>query len=270
MDLPAAPPIAQLPVPAQECSASALAEVLAQAILSGHWQPGDTFPREIDLCAHFSASRNKVRNALAELSTAGLIERVAGRGTLVKDIIDWHLLAPQMSAWMTGLDSPHPSLMKAVFTFRLSAEPYISELAALNATAEDLARIEAAFIGMRDSAGVENLRQKHIEHDVAFHDAIYRASHHLVWRQMGLLLKPSIVALIQSAQHHTQDLSDSLERHQQLLEAIRLRQPAQARHATECLLERTAMDLEIDHNAPLPAVTLRAPSRPSQDSTRGH
>ena len=270
MDPLATPPISQLPMPAQERSASALAEVLAQAILSGHWQPGDTFPREIDLCAHFSASRNKVRNALAELSTAGLIERTAGRGTVIKDIIDWHLLAPQMSAWMARLESPHPQLIKAVFAFRLSAEPYISELAALNATAEDLARIEAAFIGMRDSAGVEELRQQHIEHDVAFHDAIYRASHNLVWRQMGLLLKPSIVALIQSAQHHTQDLSDSLERHQQLLEAIRLRQPAQARHATECLLERTAMDLEMDHSTSPPTATLRAPSRPLHDSTQGH
>ncbi|MBY5930298.1 MULTISPECIES: FadR/GntR family transcriptional regulator [Halomonas] len=227
--------------------ASALAEVLAQAILSGRWQPGDDFPRELDLCHHFDASRNRVRNALAELVSAGLIERVAGRGTLVRDVIDWHLLDPQMSRWMASLEAPHPELIAAVFSFRLAAEPYISELAALHATGEDLARIERAFEGMLSTADLPHLRLTHAEYDVAFHDAIYRASHNLVWRQLGLLLRPCIVALIQRSQDQAtgqaEGLSDSLERHRQLLEAIRLRQPAQARQATESLLERTARDL---------------------------
>lgn len=241
-------PLASLPRPAEERGAAALAEVLARAILSGHWQPGDLFPRELDLCQHFEASRNRVRNALSELSAAGLIERTAGRGTVVRDIVDWHLLDPQMSGWMASLEAPHPQLVEAVFAFRLAAEPYIGELAARNASGQDLARIERAFDDMCKTAEAPSQRLAHAEHDVAFHDAIYRASHNLVWRQMGLLLRPSIVALIQRSQrqadgHLSDSLNDSLERHRQLLEAIRLRQPEQARRATELLLERTARDL---------------------------
>mgnify|MGYP000609929882 CR=1 FL=1 len=264
--------LASLPRPTEGRGAAVLAEVLARAILSGLWQPGDVFPRELDLCQHFEASRNRVRNALAELSSAGLIERTAGRGTLVRDIVDWHLLDPQMSGWMASLDAPHPQLVEAVFAFRLAAEPYIGELAAHHATGEDLACIERAFEGMRDTADTPEQRLAHAEHDVAFHDAIYRASHNLVWRQMGLLLRPSIVALIQRSQRQADGpddgltdepsgsnapgLSDSLERHRQLLEAIRLKQPKQARRATELLLERTARDL----GNPLPGNGVASPT----------
>ncbi|GGY00422.1 GntR family transcriptional regulator [Litchfieldella qijiaojingensis] len=226
-----------------DADARELATVLARAILSGHWNPGDGFPRELDLCRHFAVSRNLVRNALASLTSAGLIERSAGRGSWVREIGDWHLLDPQMSVWMTGLETTHPQLMREIFAFRLSAEPHVAELAAQAADAEDLARLERAWNGMRDSAGDPKRRNEHAECDVAFHAAVYRASHNLVWRQMGHLLRPSIIALIQHSQRRAGDLDDSLERHRRVMEAIRLRQPQAARLATAQVLERTADDL---------------------------
>ncbi|UYG06621.1 FadR/GntR family transcriptional regulator [Halomonas sp. M4R1S46] len=238
--------LSQLPLPPDAGGAQALATTLAHAILSGQWASGETFPRERDLCEHFSASRNRVRNALAELSGSGLIERTAGRGTMVRDIEDWHLLDPQMSEWMAGLEAPHPQLVREVFAFRLSAEPFVSELAALAATGQDLARIESALVGMCDTAADPARREEHADHDVAFHDAIYRASHNLVWRQMGLLLRPSIIALIQHSHHQAGSLDDSLERHRQVFDAIRLRDPEAARDATERVLARTAADLGVE------------------------
>ncbi|GHC29629.1 GntR family transcriptional regulator [Kushneria pakistanensis] len=239
-----------LPHAAANADASALASTLAHTILSGQWACGDTFPRELDLCQHFATSRNRVRNALATLSACGLIERTAGRGTIVRDISQWHLLDPNMSTWLSGLDTPHPQLVHEVFAFRLAAEPYVSELAALSATAWDLAQIERAFNGMCDTAHDPDQRSAHIDYDVAFHDAIYCASHNLVWRQMGTLLRPSIVALIQRSHHRVERLDDSLERHRRVLEAIRMRQPDTAREATEHVLARTATDLELSGRPP--------------------
>ncbi|WP_457807625.1 FadR/GntR family transcriptional regulator [Kushneria sp. EE4] len=234
-----------LPHAAADADADTLASVLAHTILSGQWASGDIFPRELDLSRHFDASRNRIRNALATLSSCGLIERTAGRGTIVRDIADWHLLDPNMSLWLAGLDTPHPQLVHEVFAFRLAAEPYVSELAALAATAQDLAKIESAFNGMCETADDPEQRNAHIDYDIAFHEAIYSASHNLVWRQMGLLLRPSIVALIQRSHHRVDRLDDSLERHRRVLEAIRMRQPAAAREATEHVLARTAADLEL-------------------------
>lgn len=102
-----------------------------------------------------------------------------------------------------------------------------------------------AFEGMAQTAGSVESRAEHAEYDVAFHDATYRASHNLVWRQMGHLLRPSIMALIHRSQHRTNILDDSLARHRQVLEAIRHRDAAAAEIAAREVLRRTAIDLGI-------------------------
>ncbi|APX92089.1 GntR family transcriptional regulator [Halomonas sp. 1513] len=231
-------------LPRHRGGADALARLLGQALLAGSWQPGEVFPRELDLCQHFDVSRNQVRNALASLTATGLIERTAGRGTRVCPVSDWHLLDPLMSGWLAGLDSPDPQLVREIFAFRFSAEPVVAGLAAGAAAAPDIAAIEQAFEGMRVTASAGQGEQ-HVEHDLAFHEAIYRASHNLVWRQMGHLLRPSIMALIQHSQHSVATLDDSLVRHGQVLAAIREGQPEAAERAAREVLKRTAIDLGI-------------------------
>ena len=98
---------------------------------------------------------------------------------------------------------------------------------------------------MENTAGSVDARDEHAEYDVAFHDATYRASHNLVWRQMGHLLRPSIMALIHGSQHRTDTLDDSLARHRQVLDAIRHRDASAAETAAREVLRRTAIDLGI-------------------------
>ncbi|KAA0012706.1 FadR family transcriptional regulator [Billgrantia pellis] len=238
-------------LPPHRGGADELACLLARALLAGHWQPGDAFPRELDICAHFDVSRNQVRNALANLTATGLLERTAGRGTRIRSIDDWHLLDPLMSAWMAGLADPDPQLVREILAFRYSAEPVVTRLAAEAAEEADIARLESAYQGMTRTACTD--RAQHAEYDVAFHDAIYQASHNLVWRQMGHLLRPSIIALIQRSQkslHRLEaGLDDSLARHARVLDAIRRRAPDAAERAARDVLQRTAVDLGIvaDH-----------------------
>lgn len=232
-------------LPPHTGGAEHLARLLAQALLAGRWQPGDAFPRELDIARHFAVSRNQVRNALATLTSAGLLERTAGRGTLVREMGDWHLLDPLMSKWMTGLVNIDPQLVRAIYAFRYSAEPMVAGLAAQAALPEDLERLENAFAGMEKTAASTDLRGEHAEYDVAFHDATYRATHNLVWRQMGHLLRPSIMALVWGSQDRTGTLDDSLSRHRQVLEAIRNRDISAAESAAHEVLRRTAIDLGI-------------------------
>jgi len=232
-------------LPPHQGGAEQLAHLLAQALLAGHWQPGDTFPRELDIGKHFAVSRNQVRNALTSLTAAGPLERTAGRGTLVRKMGEWHLLDPLMSEWMTGLVNLDPQLVRAIYAFRYSAEPVVAALAAQAAQADDLERLERAFAGMENTAGSVDKRAEHAEYDVAFHDATYRASHNLVWRQMGHLLRPSIMALIHRSQHRTDTLDDSLARHRQVLDAIRHQDTHAAETAAREVLRRTAIDLGI-------------------------
>ncbi len=87
---------------------------------------------------------------------------------------------------------------------------------------------------------------------MAFHEAIYEASHNLIWRQMGHLLRPSILALVQHSQRPARDesgLGDSLARHEAVLEAIRDGDGPRAARAAREVLGRTARDLAIDTGA---------------------
>ena len=52
-------------------------------IHSGHWAPGSRLPSETQLQRNLNISRNTVRQALREIESEGLIERIPGRGSFV-------------------------------------------------------------------------------------------------------------------------------------------------------------------------------------------
>jgi GntR family transcriptional regulator len=58
--------------------------LLQEKILLGDWTPGYLMPTEQQLCDNYGVSRITVRNALGILERKGLIERIQGRGSVVK------------------------------------------------------------------------------------------------------------------------------------------------------------------------------------------
>nr|WP_297462177.1 FCD domain-containing protein [uncultured Halomonas sp.] len=226
-----------------------IAEHLAEAIFSGRYVPGDFVPKELDLCDQFGVSRSTVRSALQILVGAGLLTRISGQGTRVRELPEWHLLDPQVSEWMARFAQPNPRIQREIFAFRVAVEPFVARLAAENATAADLLEIETAFEGMIRALEHDDLRwqgRTHDEYDVAFHEAVFAASHNLVWAQISHVLKPAIALLVEKSNHSANELNDSMERHRRVMEAIRLRQPEQAAAAALAVLERTGRDLGLD------------------------
>ncbi|MGN0907453.1 MAG: GntR family transcriptional regulator [Bullifex sp.] len=63
---------------------SQLERILRDRILSGEFSGGDVFPCERELMASYTVSRITVRQALANLTRAGLIEAHPGIGTVVR------------------------------------------------------------------------------------------------------------------------------------------------------------------------------------------
>ena len=61
-------------------------ERLEREIASGKYAPGEKFPSEAALERRFAASRITVGRAVRELQQSGLLDRVPGSGTYVRDL----------------------------------------------------------------------------------------------------------------------------------------------------------------------------------------
>lgn len=62
-----------------------IANQLRQEIAEGKYTPGDQLPQEMAIANNFNVSRITVRNALRQLESDGLIYRIQGAGTFVKE-----------------------------------------------------------------------------------------------------------------------------------------------------------------------------------------
>lgn len=223
-----------------------VAERLAKDTIRGVYQPGDFLPKETELCNLFGVSRASVRSGLQTLVAMGVIRRHTGQGTVVLEHQNWNILDPVLSRWMADYATPHPEVLREIFEFRLAIEPYIAALAAERADARDLVAIEDGFAGMERTLSAEPVdRAVFSDHDVAFHAAIYRATHNLIWSQLAHLLRPSILMVVRTTVETADELRDSLGRHRRLMEAIRLRRPQEAHDAAISVMGRTARDLGL-------------------------
>ncbi|MCS4505866.1 FadR family transcriptional regulator [Arhodomonas aquaeolei] len=226
-----------------------LAESLAADLFAGRYRPGDFLPKETELCELFDMSRASVRSGLQLLQSLGIIARTAGQGTRVEEFRDWNILDPVVMGWMAEHAVPNPEFLREIYEFRHAVEPFVAMTAASRATARDLVAMEEAFAGMEaavESGGLQHDGEAFSDNDIAFHAAIYRATHNLVWSQLATILRPSILLVIRKSNDTADELRDSLNRHRHLMECIRLRQPEAAREAAQHVLHRTGQDLGVD------------------------
>jgi GntR family transcriptional regulator, transcriptional repressor for pyruvate dehydrogenase complex len=142
-------------------------DVLAQLrILIGGRQtkPGEPLPTERDLASRFGVSRRAVRRALAVLETEGRIWRRQGKGTFV---------GPAASVQAASLSrlSSRTNFFEAM-EVRLQIEPTLAQLAALRASAEQVAMLRRLVDRMEPSADADELELW----DGAFHRCIAEAA----------------------------------------------------------------------------------------------
>lgn len=228
-----------------------VADYLIQDIVSGHYQPGDFIPKEMAICEDFALSRTVVRRHLAQLVDGGLIERISGHGSRVREYADWKILDPRVTEWLTRFAAPNQEIQREILKFRVSVEPHVAMLAAQQATRRDMDALESALDGMGCRSGADTTGI-HSDHDVAFHVAVFRATHNIVWAQLSHVLRPSIHLLVAESNTSTSEPQRSLQRHRQLLEHIRMQQPEAAFHAARAILQSTSDTLGLDYPSPNP------------------
>ncbi len=189
-------------------------------ILSGRFGPGDRL-LEISLAEDYSCGRAAIRSALVVLASEGLVEREANRGATVRRI----------------------SVTEAIqiTEARAALECLVARQAAINASNEDRAELDAIVADMRiavdDSDGVA-----YSSLNASLHRRLREMSGHAVASQL-------IENLRNRAAHHQYRLAAmpgrsavSLEQHAAIVDAIKRGQPAAAEEAMAAHL-RSVLDV---------------------------
>ena len=191
--------------------------------------PGSRLPAERSLCKTLGVSRSALRKALATLEAEGQIWRHVGQGTFIGS------RAAANSAeigFIAGQTNP-AQVMEA----RLAIEPELARLAALHATANDLAELELCLTRSR---AAENWRV-YETWDNRLHRTVAEATHNPVLIALFDTLNTVRRTVVwgRLRPNPTKPASDhhSFAEHEALVQAIRERDMAQAAKAMRAHLE---------------------------------
>jgi GntR family transcriptional regulator, transcriptional repressor for pyruvate dehydrogenase complex len=136
-------------------------------IADGSISPGSKFPPEREMAKEFGVNRASVRQALKVLEIMGVLTQRVGDGTYLSETAEFLLNEPLEFLVLLD-DLSHHEL----FETRLIVEPELTARAAERATAEELATLRNAILAMERS----KTTRERLDADMAFHDAICRAS----------------------------------------------------------------------------------------------
>ncbi|MFV0491791.1 MAG: FCD domain-containing protein [Pseudorhodobacter sp.] len=204
---------------------------IEKLILRGILRPGERLPSERELAERMGVSRPSLREAIADLSTRGLLEARPGAGVFVAEVLG--------SAFSDALVSLFAHDDEAVFdylAFRRDMEGLAAERAARIASDTDLQVVSAIFTRM-EAAHSKRDPTDEAALDAAFHMAIIEASHNVIMlhmmRSMYDLLKQGVFYNRQVMFRNRITRGALLDQHRAIHDALLARKPEAAREAVD-------------------------------------
>src|SRR5688572_21110861 len=227
---------------------SHVVEELGSRIVRGDFSPGAPLPNEADLGLEYGASRSVIREAVKSLAAKGLLESRTRTGIRVLPPERWNLFDLVVLEWRY-MSMPPEAFFRELFEIRRMIEPEAAAAAAERGTAAEVAAIQTAYEAMETS---QSTSDEAIAADLLFHRSILAAAHNALLLQMGSLIG---VGLLVSYRISKDPFTVFLDKHKDVLAAIRARKPELARRAMDSLLTGTRDYLE-EH---LPKAKRKAP-----------
>jgi len=146
-----------------------ITEQLKRRILDGQLKVGDKLPSTKELSERFGVGRSTMREALSALKAMGLIEIRQGGGCTVVRNHSAEAPAPEVESLRVN----RKTLLELI-EVRQSFEVSVASLAAEKRSAEDVALLGDIVRDMEGSVGDDREGERT---DVAFHQALVRATH---------------------------------------------------------------------------------------------
>jgi GntR family transcriptional regulator, galactonate operon transcriptional repressor len=216
---------------------------LAQRILTGEVAPGQTFLPESELCETLGIGRSSLREVMKVLEGKGLISSRPRAGTFVQPRDQWNILDPELLNWSMELP-PDPHFVMSLIEARQAIEPASARLAAMRASAADLAPVEAAYAVMCARLKEKDFAAFNMA-DIEFHTALLRASKNAVFVQMSRTIGAALGYAFRMTIARSQEPGKSLAMHGEVIDAILARDPQLAHEAMTRLLNIAVLDLGL-------------------------
>jgi GntR family transcriptional repressor for pyruvate dehydrogenase complex len=188
-------------------------------ISDGTFPLGSKLPPERELARKFGVNRASLRQALKVMQLMGVASQRVGDGTyLSRDAA--HILREPIEFMIVLADITDEELLEA----RLIVESELAARAAERATGEDLAAMRRAMKAMEKST----TPQARVDADLAFHEAIFRASGNRVCRLVFSVIHRALVISMGKIATRAY-VGRPLAFHKAIYAAISARKPDQAR-----------------------------------------
>jgi len=225
-----------------EDSANQVIEHVRRLIERGELRPGDRLPAERELAVRIGVSRPTVRVGLRALAAMGVVRTRHGAGTFVTE---FPVLDSEPLSFLAAL---HGFTRDEMYEARRILEVGAAALAAERATPDQMTTISEEIANL--FASMED-PQAFLVHDIRFHRAVAAAS--------GNPIVASLVEMVaalyydqrrKTAERATgRNLRDAAEMHRRVYQAIRSRNPEEARGAmNEHLLTSRAYQAEEERS----------------------
>jgi len=239
-------------------------EALARLVRGNEYPPRSRLPTEMDLAARFGVSRTVVREAVARLKFAGLVESRQGSGLYVREpnrAMPFHIDPGAVHSAGSVLE---------ILELRRGLEAEAAALAAVRCTRPQLAGIRLALraIAREEAAGRDGVAA-----DMAFHRAVARASgnrHYLaLWDFVSQFLRVGMRATRANEARRADFAAQVRAEHRAVVSAIAGRDPAAARAAVLRHLDMAASRIrEAGAAFWRPSPEVRSPSRRGRGGPR--
>ncbi len=216
-----------------------VAYMLATSILRGDYAPGALLPREAELMQSFGVSRTVLREALRTLTSKGLVESRPKVGTKVRRRSAWNLLDADLLEWYSQV-APQLEFALKLQEVREMVEPYAAALAARSHTRESIDALEQAHAAMAAARNIDEW----VRADLRFHLGILTACSNELLMPLGSLIERTLESQLRLNAKRADVFNAALQQHTTVYDAIRARQPDEARAAMADLLGVTRKRIE--------------------------
>jgi DNA-binding FadR family transcriptional regulator len=216
-----------------------VAREIGLAIVAGQLRPGHVLDGEIEASSQRKVSRTAYREAIRILSAKGLIHSRPRTGTRVSKIAEWHLLDPDVLAWLFS-GKPRPEVLHGLFELRTIVEPAAAALAATRRNQTHLSEMRRSL----DAMALHTLHKAEgREADMAFHAALLMATANPFVISLIKGVTAAVNALTEFKQRLHKIERDPVPDHLRVYDAIAAKDADAARDAMIKLIRLAVLDM---------------------------